>query len=141
MSLLQRCDICGKTEEKTNFDPRPIKIQIPNHKKENINVFINIFIEDPEDSTKIINFNTHLAMINMMNENPNVIVMNEDGNDINEDDMAALEQQTFDSLKIQNPRICKKCTREMMKLAASYGSFDKAINICGENYKMPKKEK
>ena len=140
MSLLQRCDICGRVEGKIKFDPRPIKIQIPNFGKKKINVYANVWIEDPKDVDKIIKFNQQVAMINMMNE------MNETSSFESEEfmeveDLEKLEQDCLKSLSIPEPRICKKCKREMAKLISSYGSFDKAVDIVGENFEMPKKDK
>jgi len=42
---------------------------------------------------------------------------------------------------LQNPLKQVLSPREMMKLVSSYGSFDEPINITGEAFKMPKKDK
>ena len=143
MSLLEKCDICGKSAEKVKFDIRPIKIQIPNHKKEMMNVYVTVGIEAASDTKKIIDYYSKVQMMRSMSNlfgevNNEEFDAGEMPIEMNEDN---LKQSMVASLKIPNPCICKKCTREMMKLVSSYGSFEKPENIVGDDFKMPKKDK
>lgn len=54
MSIQHKCDICGKTESRSNpVDNRCIVLKIPNYKKEYYNMYIDIRVEKSSDRDKI----------------------------------------------------------------------------------------
>ena len=105
MSLLKKCDICGKSQSnKVTFDSRPISLQLdsPTHKRP-YNIFLTVAIEDADDTISI----TELK------KNPKFM----------KDVMQGNTGSIYDYMDLNNPYpcICIKCKRELAKLALSYG--------------------
>lgn len=103
MSTIYKCDICGKSQDKVKFDIRPIKLQIPNHKKQKINIYLNVMLEHDTDTKLLEQLST---------EHP----LEEIYDAISAGDI---------KLKLPYPSVCIKCKREMIKLALAYGKEEK----------------
>ena len=122
MSLVPKCDLCGKTKSKTKFTPGGIKLQVPNYKKQKLNFKVDITVENPKD-TKILE-----KLKNDIDQLLYLGMLDELDNDIIENGIQEMQVQTYTKLKTPNPMLCDNCKKEIIKLAFSYGSFKKFLN-------------
>lgn len=132
MSIMRRCDICGKneTQKGCKFSEEVLKLKIPNHKGEIFNVYCAIRIEQEDDSELL----DKLYNINKM---PEITTAEISGfSDNEEEEQMQLEELLFGKimnklqaepmaismkLKHPNPLICDSCKKELLKLSIAYG--------------------
>ena len=118
MSLIPKCDLCGKSKPKVKFSGAGIKLQVPNYKGNKLNFTITVNIEDPRDKKTMLDFENKVAELSMY--------ALEEGGEIGtiiDDEIFNLQLKTMTKLKTPNPLLCDKCKKEIVKLAWSYGSF------------------
>ena len=107
-----RCDMCGRFEGKTKFNHEPISLCVKGKIGRKLNLFLNVQVEDAEDSKMIEDFEKNLT--------PQLL---QSYLQRGEDPMALV----VGKIKNMHPCICNQCKREMIKLLVSYGTEDGKI--------------
>ena len=106
MSILFKCDVCGKNEEhtKTKISHEPLKLKIKNFKGKKFNAYLYVILEDEADAKKI-------DELRCMKEEKVIET-------ITDNDMI---------LDTPNPSVCEKCKKEILKDLSKFGKTDKTV--------------
>jgi len=107
-----KCDMCGRFEGKTKFSHEPISLSVRGKIGRKLNLFLNVHVEDAEDTKMVEDFEKNLtpqAMQSYVQSGIDPIEM------------------MLGKIKNTYPCICNQCKREMIKLLVSYGSDDGKI--------------
>jgi len=124
MSMIFQCDLCGKKQnKKIKFTEKSLKIQLPAYNKENLNFYMNITVENDNDSKEMLIFQNKMASFGVFSIDDMADVDAETVLLIKE-----LEDEISEKLTTIHPNICNNCKREVLKLALRYGSFIKLSN-------------
>jgi len=119
MSFISKCDLCGKdaSTRGVKFDERPLKIQVPNYKKEKYNFYLTLQCEADDDTKAIKEFRKKAAATKLMET-------------FFDPDETSEEEVMAQVINFKNPcpLLCNNCKKEMMKLIMNYGSYVKHVN-------------
>jgi len=123
MSLIKKCDLCGRIIRQNKIEP--LKIQLPSKDKHDYNFYISVRMEDVRDSKLIKDFQKIMKNlgINDVSDFDNKMLSEEEY-------LKIIEMEENINTKLNNPKphLCQYCIREVLKMALRYGSFKKMKN-------------
>ncbi len=129
--ILKKCDICGNNEEtiildendkrkNITFTNSPLKLKIPNYKKEFYNIFIQLYLEKESDTKKIEEFQKEMSNP----ENIMEMIFSGGGSGNDNPNEAMISSDKLPKLENPSPNICDNCKRNLIKFLLQYGNFN-----------------
>jgi len=115
MSLIFKCDVCGKDSAMTgiDFSNGPMFIRKRNHEGKVVRIFLNMMIEDEDDFKRLIEAKKQIMkMKNMFSQEE--AIMEGEGEDEIED---FLDSEESFAIELENPypMICNQCKKLLAK--------------------------
>ena len=107
MSLIFKCDVCGKDSAMTGieFSNGPLFVRKRNYEGKVVRIFLNMMIEDEDDFKRLLDAKKQISQMKEMFNNDEEMVEDED-------DILELDGESF-SIELENPypMMCNQCKK------------------------------
>ena len=137
MSLVQKCDICGKNEGRdVKFGDRPLSVRLNNHRGQKYNVYAMVWVEcdadtqlarkflenDGEVTEKVFRKAVKAGIIGPAASGAAIKVDQQGNVTLASNKQVSTQDVIYPSLKNPAPAVCDRCKRIMMKYVQAYGN-------------------